>query len=110
MEKEQFIQQNRPASPSSIDRERPQRLLQDARWQPGFVRRFPWIGFASIVVALGCAAASVAVLVTSNGQSVTRWPKAIAPNVLINIMSSIENICFLTAVGMVATRAGKSRS
>jgi hypothetical protein len=51
------------------------------------------------VMVLVCSAASVVVLVTSNHQSVTKWPKDVAPNVLISIMNNVENICFIIAIG-----------
>jgi hypothetical protein len=103
MEKERFIQQDRAASPVSSHGHHTRAVPQDPKWQPGFAARFPWVGFLSIMTVLVCAAASVAVLVTSNGQSVTHWPTAIAPNVLINIMSSVENICFLIAIGSASS-------
>lgn len=50
-------------------------------------------------MVLVCSAASVIVLVTSNHVSVSHWPQKIAPNVLLNIMSNVENICFTIVIG-----------
>jgi hypothetical protein len=103
MEKDIAVESARPASPSSEDNN-PRAPLQaqdpvDPKWQPGVFSRFPWIGIGSLLMILVCSAASVIVLVTSNHVSVSNWPRKIAPNVLLNIMSNIEYICFTVAIG-----------
>lgn len=101
MEKDPVVEDVRQASSSSDgDGERLQ-VSKDPKWEPGFGKRFPWIGFGALVMVLVCAAASVVVLVTSNHQSVTKWPKDVAPNVLLTIMNNVENICFVIAIGKV---------
>ena len=64
-----------------------------------FWKRFPWIGFGALVMVLVALVASVIVLVTSNHVSQSKWPKDAAPNLLLNVMSQIENICFIMAIG-----------
>jgi hypothetical protein len=64
-----------------------------------FWKRFPWIGFGALIMVLVALVASVIVLVTSNHVSQSKWPKDAAPNLLLNVMSQIENICFIMAIG-----------
>lgn len=99
MEKEQALENVRQSSASSSDGSERSQVPKDPKWEPGFGNRFPWIGFGALVMVLVCAAASVIVLVTSNHQSVTKWPKDVAPNVLLNIFNNVENICFVVAIG-----------
>ena len=99
MEKDLAVENVRQSSASSSDGGERSQVPNDPKWQPGFGRRFPWIGFGALVMVLVCSAASVVVLVTSNHQSVTKWPKDVAPNVLLNIMNNVENICFVIAIG-----------
>ena len=104
MEKEQVVENTRQSSASSNDVGERSPVLEDPKWQPGFWNRFPWIGFGALFMVLVCAAASVIVLVTSNHQSVTKWPKDVAPNVLLNVFSQVENICFIVAIGKTVVR------
>ena len=100
MEKDIAIEKARPVSTLSDDSVNKQQAPKDPKWAPGVKNRFPWIGFGALVLVLACAAASVVVLVTSNHVSQSKWPKYAAPNVLINIMNSLENIAFTVAIGM----------
>ncbi len=99
MEKEIAIEKARPASTTSSDDNgvTPQEP-KDPKWEPGFVKRFPWVGLGALLMVLVCAAASVIVLVTSNHVSQTKWPARGAPNVLISVLNNLENICFLVAI------------
>ena len=84
---------------SSTDDERENRQIVEHQWHPGFVARFPWVGFGALAVVLVCVVASVVVLVTSNGRSQTHWPQDVAPNVLLSIFNNVANICFSVAIG-----------
>lgn len=99
MEKDITVEKARPVSTQSDDNTTRAQHPADPKWQPGLLNRFPWIGFGALVMVLVCSAASVIVLVTSNHVSVSHWPQKIAPNVLLNIMSNVENICFTIAIG-----------
>lgn len=76
-----------------------QQQINDPGWNPGFRARFPWIGFGALFTVLMCAAASCIILYSADGRSQTHWPEQIAPNVLLNIMNNIANICFGIAIG-----------
>ena len=99
MDKEIAIENARPTSTTSSDENgvTPQEP-KDPKWEPGFIKRFPWIGLGSLVMILVCAFGSVIILVTSDHVSQTKWPEWYAPNILINVMNQLENICFLVAV------------
>ena len=72
-------------------------------WNPGFVRRFPWVGFGALAGVVACMAIAIIVLWASNGKSQTskagnRWPKQIAPSVILSGLSSISSLCFSLAI------------
>lgn len=73
----------------------------DPKWRPGFIARFPWIGFIALLTVLSCAISSVIILEHANLKSQTQWPEQIAPNVLLSIMNSLANISFSIAIGEV---------
>lgn len=100
MEKDIAVDKARPASTSSDENIARAQDANDPKWQPGLLNRFPWIGFGALVMILVCSAASVIVLATSDHVSVSHWPQKIAPNVLLNIMNNVANICFTIAIGM----------
>ncbi|GAB7351795.1 hypothetical protein MBLNU459_g2368t1 [Dothideomycetes sp. NU459] len=68
-------------------------------WAPGFVARFPWLGFGALFTVLLCTVGSVLTLVLSNNRSQTHWPKQIAPNVIIGGLNNLANIMFGIAIG-----------
>lgn len=70
----------------------------DPNWRPGFLNRFPYLGFGSLVVILICAVGAVLNLTLSNGVSQSKWPAAIAPNVIISILNSVANLAFGIAI------------
>lgn len=73
-------------------------------WHPGVLSRFPWLGFAALCGVILCLGASTLVLALSNHKTQTKtywtraWPKAVAPNVLISIFSSLSSILFGIAI------------
>lgn len=72
-------------------------------WNPGFIRRFPWVGLGALAGVFACMAAAIIVLWVSNGKSQTskagnRWPKQIAPSVILSGLSSISSLCFSLAI------------
>lgn len=101
MEKEGAVEHVRSASSSTNQDAEMQSLHDDPKWQPGFKARFPWIGFAALVTILLCAGSSVAILEASDGCSQTHWPRDAAPNVLLNVMNNVENVCFTIAIGKI---------
>jgi hypothetical protein len=99
MDKEIAIEKARPTSKtSSHDNGVTPQEPNDPKWEPGFGKRFPWIGLGALAMVLVCAVGSVIILVTSDHISQTKWPQWYAPNILINVMVGLENICFLVAI------------
>ncbi|KAK0644105.1 hypothetical protein B0T16DRAFT_460192 [Cercophora newfieldiana] len=55
-------------------------------WQPGFWRRFPALGLASLAGAVCVNAAAVAILFVADGQETSSW--SISPAVLLALLSA----------------------
>ena len=55
----------------------------------------PWLALASLLVVLVCIGASIAIIITSDTQTVESW--AIQPAVLLAILASISNVALGTA-------------
>ena len=89
----------------SEDEERGHIQPADPTWQPGIIARFPVLGFGALFVVLLCAVADVLVLVFSNNVSQTKWPKQIAPNVVLSGLNSLSSICFSIAIGELGPSA-----
>jgi hypothetical protein len=68
-------------------------------WRPGFFTRFPWLGFAALILSLMCMAGGLFVLVSSNQQPVTSW--TLQPTVILAILSAVFNasLAFALAQG-----------
>lgn len=71
----------------------------DPSWAPGFWVRFPWLGFGALVVVLITSGVSVLTLMLSNGKSESQWVKQLPPNVILNQMNNVANLCFALAIG-----------
>lgn len=69
-----------------------------AEWKPGFWAQFPWTGIGALVGVLICSAAAVIVVNVSNGRAKSQWKLHAAPNVLLNIFTSIASILITMAV------------
>nr|KAK5436956.1 hypothetical protein LTR18_009321 [Exophiala xenobiotica] len=61
-----------------------------APWSPGSVARLPSLGFAALVGAVLCIAASAGILIASNGRPITDW--RIQPTVWLAVVSTAFNI------------------
>ncbi|EME40731.1 hypothetical protein DOTSEDRAFT_55859 [Dothistroma septosporum NZE10] len=73
-------------------------LRDDSHWKPGYLNRLPVLGLGSLIVVLLCAIGSVLTLSIADGKSQSQWPQQIAPNVIVNILNSVTNICFGVAI------------
>lgn len=71
----------------------------DPSWAPGFWVRFPWLGFGALVVVLITSGASVLTLMLARGKSESQWVKQLPPNVILNQMNNVANLCFALAIG-----------
>jgi hypothetical protein len=48
--------------------------LDTTYWQPGFLERFPWVGFGAVSVMLTCITLSIIVLTSSDNKAQEDWP------------------------------------
>ncbi|EXJ79179.1 hypothetical protein A1O3_08680 [Capronia epimyces CBS 606.96] len=75
-----------PSSPSPA-----YRAVEDrAPWSPGWIARLPWLGFAALLGSVLGLAASVGILVASNGRPIADW--RIQPTVWLSVASTASNI------------------
>lgn len=75
-------------------------------WQTGFFIRLPWAGVLSILIALGCAVAAVAVAMASDGKELDYFKingYALQPAVLLAIFATIANALLVFAFTQGAT-------
>jgi hypothetical protein len=59
-------------------------------WKPGVVTRLPWLGLGALLMSVFGVAASVGILVASNGNSISAWK--FQPSTYLSIASTITNI------------------
>jgi hypothetical protein len=59
-------------------------------WMPGFWLQFPWRIILPLVICLVCLAASIAILIRSDGQPVAHW--SISPTVYLALLTTILNM------------------
>nr|OQO16433.1 hypothetical protein B0A51_16617 [Rachicladosporium sp. CCFEE 5018] len=97
LEKKTFTTNVRPVS--SSDDEDSHEANADAAWAPGFWIRFPWVGFGALLLILVCSMGSVLTLMLSRDRSETRWVKKLPPNVILNGLNNVQNLCFGLAIG-----------
>ncbi|PVH76147.1 hypothetical protein DL98DRAFT_657637 [Cadophora sp. DSE1049] len=76
-------------------------MRESENWEPGFWKRFPWIGFGCLFAAILITVAEIIILVMSDGKSVSQWTvrgKSVAPNVILSVLNSCAGVCFAIAV------------
>ncbi|KAH7346843.1 hypothetical protein BKA65DRAFT_595279 [Rhexocercosporidium sp. MPI-PUGE-AT-0058] len=74
---------------------------ESENWEPGFRKRFPWMGIGCLLTAILITVAEIIILVKSDGKSVSQWTlkgKSVAPNVILSILNSCAGVCFAIAV------------
>ncbi|KAI4244058.1 MAG: hypothetical protein L6R42_010563, partial [Xanthoria sp. 1 TBL-2021] len=72
-------------------------------WQPGFLRRAPWLGLTAFLGALVGILAAAFVLYTSNNQPIHDW--SVQPTVYLAIASAATNILLHFALTQAVTVA-----
>jgi hypothetical protein len=75
-------------------------------WETGFFRRMPWSGFLTIILALGCTAAAIAIGIASDGKPVGYWTvngHVLQPAVLLSIAATLTNTFLVFAFTKGAT-------
>ncbi|KAL2062003.1 hypothetical protein VTL71DRAFT_6269 [Oculimacula yallundae] len=70
---------------------------QDAQWRPGFIARFPWLGLGCLLAVLLCGIGCLVTLVLADGVAKHHWGN-LAPNVIVNMLNSVANLCFGIAI------------
>jgi len=80
---------------------RHKRLKQIGHWNPGLTQNIPWSAFLALLLVLLSVAASVVVLVLSDGVSVEEWEAdgRQRPAVYLAIFSAIEGMLLKYALG-----------
>lgn len=66
---------------------------ESENWEPGFWKRFPWMGFGCLFMAILITVAEIIILVMSDGKSVSQWTvrgKSVAPNVILSVLNSVR--------------------
>ncbi|RAH84574.1 hypothetical protein BO86DRAFT_441396 [Aspergillus japonicus CBS 114.51] len=58
-------------------------------WQTGAWKRLPYLGLLSLLGVLLCIGFNIAILLTCNGQSVSKW--SVQPSVLLAISAALSN-------------------
>src|SRR3954447_22562612 len=59
-------------------------------WSPGLFSQPPWLGFGALLGAILGIAASIGILIISNGQPIADW--YVQPTVWLSIASTYSNI------------------
>ncbi|KAH7305133.1 hypothetical protein BKA65DRAFT_543990 [Rhexocercosporidium sp. MPI-PUGE-AT-0058] len=62
-----------------------------------FVARFPWLGLGCLLTVLLCGIGCLITLVAANKKAKYHWGN-LAPNVIVNLLNSVANLCFGIAI------------
>ena len=73
--------------------------FEDEDWHPGFVARFPWLGFCALLIVLLASIGAVIVLIISNQKPQADWIPWLPPNVILSGLNNAANIAIGIAVG-----------
>jgi hypothetical protein len=71
---------------------------QDATWQPGVVKRAPWLAITALVSVMLCVAACATILLISNDQPTAHWK--VQPTVWLALLSAVINALLAFALGI----------
>ena len=75
----------------------PDTIEEDAHWRPGYIARFPWLGLGCLLTVLLCGIGCLITLILADGVAKYYWGN-VAPNVIVNILNSVANLCFGIAI------------
>jgi len=75
----------------------PETIEEDAHWRPGYIARFPWLGLGCLLTVLLCGIGCLITLILADGVAKYYWGN-VAPNVIVNILNSVANLCFGIAI------------
>ncbi|OQU94425.1 hypothetical protein CLAIMM_00784 [Cladophialophora immunda] len=70
----------------------------DEQWQPGFWKRFPWVGFGCLFMVVVFSVVAIVVLTVSDNRTLSSWPQKMAPNVILSVCNSGASVCIAIAV------------
>ncbi|KIY01333.1 uncharacterized protein Z520_02885 [Fonsecaea multimorphosa CBS 102226] len=68
------------------------------QWQPGFWKRFPWVGFGCLLMVVVFSTVAIIILKVTNDRPVSSWPQKMPPNVILSVCNSGTSICIAIAV------------
>ncbi|KAK4167757.1 hypothetical protein QBC43DRAFT_255438 [Cladorrhinum sp. PSN259] len=80
------------------DANRPE-TVTGQKWNPGFVSRFPFVGFGALTLSVCCTAAAVAIVLLSDGKPTSEWSGNRQPGVLLAYTSTLGNALISIAFG-----------
>lgn len=86
-----------------------ERAADTQDWNPGRLSRFPWLGAGSLMGVLVCVALAITTLLVSDGRSQSKWPKWIAPNVILSGINTVSNVLLAIAIGNGKCEASRQR-
>ncbi|KAK3699974.1 hypothetical protein LTR37_016218 [Vermiconidia calcicola] len=75
-------------------------------WKTGVLKRMPWAGLLSILLAFGCGIAAISIALVSDGTPLNRWTVNgydVQPAVLLSIVATIANAFLVFAFTQGAT-------
>ncbi|KAH6695901.1 hypothetical protein BKA61DRAFT_711112 [Leptodontidium sp. MPI-SDFR-AT-0119] len=94
---EQEKARNHSDAQARLESGSPPPIEEDAHWRPGFVARFPWLGLGCLLTVLLCGIGCLITLIIANGVAKYHWGN-LAPNVIVNLLNSVANLCFGIAI------------
>ena len=69
-----------------------------ASWLPGYWKRFPYLGVASLFSITVLAAIALGILCGSDNVSTSVWPQKIAPNVVLSMVNALSSLALMVAI------------
>lgn len=108
------VQVRESNSTEHVNEKRDIENCEHVQWEPGFWKRFPWLGCAAIVTMLLCIAMDGVILGTSRWKYREEWPahqkwefiskewrkkSQIEPHVLLAIVNTVTNVALGVAIG-----------
>jgi len=76
-----------------------ERACPEPTWEPGWRRRFPWIGLGSLFFVLVSAALAAMVLILSDQRAQSSWPQKLTPSIILAGINAFSNLMLAVAIG-----------
>ncbi|KAK3388351.1 hypothetical protein B0T20DRAFT_484464 [Sordaria brevicollis] len=81
-------------SVKDVSKEETAEVCQDraeSRWEPGFFRRFPYLGFAALLLCIGCTGVAIGIIRLSHHGDIEDWDGPLKPQVLLSYTTTVAN-------------------